>query len=182
MRSQDNSELESKIKITNKGFQFLLQDVNAQVWAVILQYIRQNEEKAGKGKQGIHVVEILNFLFQLGCLEIGQAYLVEPLTPIQRKMLADLREFGLTYQSKDTGKFYPTRLVTVLSSIHSKAGATPLAKIGVGSPTTTSSSQQQAPEPGFIILETNYSIYAYTGKWHAAYIFNHPIFHAKYLD
>lgn len=31
------------LQITNKGFQFLLQDVNTQVWAFLLQYLNMAE-------------------------------------------------------------------------------------------------------------------------------------------
>jgi transcription initiation factor TFIIH subunit 4 len=32
-----------QLQITNKGFQFLLQDVNTQVWAFLLQYLDMAE-------------------------------------------------------------------------------------------------------------------------------------------
>ncbi|KAJ1922283.1 RNA polymerase II transcription factor B 52 kDa subunit [Mycoemilia scoparia] len=152
----------TKLKISNKGFQFLLQDVNSQVWTIILQYLRQNEEQVEEEKQGIHVVEILNFLFQLSSLEVGQAYIVESLTPVQRRMLSDLREFGLAYQSRDSDVFYPTRLVTVLSSIHSNSASGSLNNITVGQASTNITIDQQSDSSGFILLETNYCVYAYT--------------------
>jgi transcription initiation factor TFIIH subunit 4 len=37
------SESETGLHITNKGFQFLLQDVNTQVWAFLLQYLDMAE-------------------------------------------------------------------------------------------------------------------------------------------
>jgi transcription initiation factor TFIIH subunit 4 len=38
-----NSDSETGLHITNKGFQFLLQDVNTQVWAFLLQYLDMAE-------------------------------------------------------------------------------------------------------------------------------------------
>ncbi len=38
--STDNG---GQLQITNKGFQFLLQDVNTQVWAFLLQYLDMAE-------------------------------------------------------------------------------------------------------------------------------------------
>jgi transcription initiation factor TFIIH subunit 4 len=46
------------------------------------------------------VVDILNFFFQLSCLEVGQAYSVESLTLTQTMILDDLKHLGLIYQRK----------------------------------------------------------------------------------
>lgn len=45
-----NSNNESSLQITNKGFQFLLQDVNTQVWAFLLQYLDMAEVSTIAGK------------------------------------------------------------------------------------------------------------------------------------
>ncbi|KAJ1993923.1 RNA polymerase II transcription factor B 52 kDa subunit [Coemansia spiralis] len=124
--------------ITNSGFQFLLQDAVAQVWTVLLQYLRLAE------MHEMDVVEVLNFLFQLISLQLGQPYSVEALTGNQRRMLSELCDFGLLYQS--TGRFYPTHLITSLTS---------------GSHDTEST---KLSDQGFIILETNGRLYAYTSS------------------
>lgn len=55
-----------------------------------------------------------------------------------------LREFGLVYQRKRRGgRFYPTRLALNLVSGSSKA-------------------RPQIAREGYIVLETNYRVYAYT--------------------
>ncbi|KAJ1334425.1 hypothetical protein BSLG_007580 [Batrachochytrium salamandrivorans] len=77
--SSNNDEL----RITSKGFQFLLQDVNVQIWAFLLQYLEMAEQL------NMELVEVLNFFFQLGSLELGQ---------------------------KKSTRFYPTRLATSLTS------------------------------------------------------------------
>lgn len=46
------------------------------------------------------LVECLNFLFQLGSLELGQSYSVDALTPTQKQMLDDLKNIGVVYQRK----------------------------------------------------------------------------------
>lgn len=38
-----SNENPGQLQITNKGFQFLLQDVNTQVWAFLLQYLDMAE-------------------------------------------------------------------------------------------------------------------------------------------
>ncbi|KAJ2918502.1 hypothetical protein MD484_g1939, partial [Candolleomyces efflorescens] len=64
-------------------------------------------------------------------------------------MLEDLRDYGLIWQRKQTSRrFSPTRLSTTLTSSSPSL------------PTTIGASS--GPQEGFIILETNYRVYAYT--------------------
>ncbi|KAJ2158653.1 RNA polymerase II transcription factor B 52 kDa subunit [Coemansia sp. RSA 552] len=137
--------------ITNSGFQFLLQDLASQAWTVLLQYLRLAE------LQNMDVVEVLNFLFQLVSLQLGRAYSAKALTANQRRMLDELRDFGLIYQDdSDSRRFYPTHLITSLTS--SSLGGTTDGSVAVQSELTKSS------EHGYIILETNCRIYAYTSS------------------
>jgi len=129
----------NELQITNKGFQFLLQDVNTQVWAFLIQYLNMVDDLK------MDLVEVLNFLFQLGSLQLGADYSVESLTPTQQQMLNDLKHLGIIYQRKRGSKrFYPTRLATSLTS----------GSMLISKPSTEDS--------GFIILETNSRLYAYT--------------------
>ncbi|KAG0172997.1 RNA polymerase II transcription factor B 52 kDa subunit [Apophysomyces sp. BC1034] len=148
---------ESQLQITNKGFQFLLQDVNTQVWAFLLQYLDMSEVLQ------MDLVESLNFLFQLGSLELGENYSVETLTQTQKQMLEDLRDYGIVYQRKKTSRrYYPTRLATTLTS-----GNVALASAAPRHGAPTDAPQPNVPEEeegdqGFVVLETNYRVYAYT--------------------
>ncbi|KAM6038236.1 general transcription factor IIH subunit 4 isoform 3-T3 [Chlamydotis macqueenii] len=124
--------------ITSAGFQFLLLDTPAQLWYFVLQYLR------GAEARGMDLVEILSFLFQLSFSTLGKDYSVEGMSESLLTFLQHLREFGLVFQRKrKSRRFYPTRLAIALASGTS------------GAP----------PEPdahGFILVETNYRIYAYT--------------------
>ena len=104
------------------------------------------------------LVECLNFLFQLGSLELGQSYSVDALTPTQKQMLDDLKNIGVVYQrkvvfldcwsrQKKSSRFYPTRLATSLINA------------------TTSDASKPDNQEGFIIIETNYRLYAYTSTY-----------------
>ena len=55
----------------------------------------------------MNAVEVLQFLFQLGTLKVGQDYAVSALTPTQQHMLDDLKHLGLIYQRKVDILFYP---------------------------------------------------------------------------
>jgi len=78
-------------------------------------------------------------------------------------MLYDLGDFGIVYRHQDDdSRFYPTRLATTLTS---EAGALLVSPITSSTLTTTddelTASSQKA---GYIILETNHRLYAYTNS------------------
>ncbi|KAJ3711331.1 transcription factor Tfb2-domain-containing protein [Lentinula raphanica] len=130
-------------QITSTGFQFLLHRPHAQLWDLLLQYLHMAEERQ------MDLVEVLTFFFMLSTMELGREYLTENLSQTQKAMLDDLRDYGLIWQRRASSRrFSPTRLATTLTS------TSPSLPTSTG---TTSSSQQ-----GFIVLETNYRIYAYT--------------------
>jgi len=103
--------------------------------------------------------DVLSFLFMLGSLELGQAYSTSTLSPTQLQMLDDLSAMGIVYRSsKDARVFYPTRLATTLTS---ESGG--LNTIG-GTVTSSSDTTSSPATKGFIIIETNYRLYAYTSS------------------
>ena len=98
---------------------------------------------------------MLSFLFMLGSLELGQDYSTANLTATQLQMLDDLNDFGIIYRrSPESKRYYPTRLATTLTS---DAGALPNMNANVASNSGVSGHSK-----GFIIVETNYRLYAYT--------------------
>ncbi|CAN8098379.1 unnamed protein product [Discula destructiva] len=174
------------ISITQAGFTFLLQEANAQVWTLLLQWLEAADvaskmhadgHKVAKG-QSLDSVDMLSFLFMLASLELGQAYDCYALTEMRRNMLPDLVDFGLIYiDSKQNSQFYPTRLATTLTS-----GASALRSVssgfdaaiaatggggsggGSGGVVVGGGEDSNSGGKGFIILETNYRIYAYTSS------------------
>lgn len=136
----------SSSQITSSGFQFLLHTPHDQLWALLLQYLEMSEERK------TDIVEVISFLFMLSTMELGEEYSVDALTKAQEHMLSDLRDYGLVWQRKATPRRYsPTRLATTLTS-----SLPPL-------PTATGAGGAGGSGgEGFIVLETNYRIYAYT--------------------
>ncbi|KDR78688.1 hypothetical protein GALMADRAFT_244190 [Galerina marginata CBS 339.88] len=133
----------SSLQITSAGFQFLLHSPHDQLWDLLLQYLHFSEERQ------MDLVEVLGFIFMLSTMELGREYSTENLSGTQKAMLEDLRDYGLIWQRKSSSRrFSPTRLSTTLTS-----SSPPL-------PTSTGTSS--GPQEGFIILETNYRVYAYT--------------------
>ncbi|XP_061912742.1 general transcription factor IIH subunit 4 [Entelurus aequoreus] len=136
--------------ITSAGFQFLLLDTTSQLWYFTLQYLKTAQFRK------MDLVEILSFLFQLSFSTLGRDYSVEGMSESLLTFLQHLREFGLVFQRKrKSRRYYPTRLAISLaagvtsssSSLSSNCGSIP----GTG-------------DTGFIVVETNYRIYAYTSS------------------
>lgn len=148
-----------RVEITKEGFAFVLQDVNTQVWHILVLYV-ENAEAIGMDS-----VEVLSFLFLLSSLELGQSYEKKHLTSTQLRTLGDLTDFGIVYQHSPTSestRFYPTRLATTLTS-DSMALSSPIS--GNLAPTGPSiNAATGVPGTGFIIIETNYRLYAYTSS------------------
>ena len=106
----------------------------------------------------------------------AQEYSTENLSGTQKAMLEDLRDYGLIWQRRvcsciffhllfashfavkpTSRRFNPTRLATTLTS-----SSLPL-------PTSTGSGS--GSKEGFIVLETNYRVYAYTGIFSSSFVF-----------
>jgi transcription initiation factor TFIIH subunit 4 len=82
------------MRITHSGFAFLLQDINSQIWTLLLQYLDHSTTYR------MDPVDVLHFLFMLGSLELGQDYSTSMLTDTQHAMLQDLRDYGIVFQRK----------------------------------------------------------------------------------
>ncbi|XP_058128708.1 general transcription factor IIH subunit 4 [Anopheles ziemanni] len=133
--------------ITRQGFQFLLLDTQAQVWHFMLQYLDTCEAR------GLSLPECLSMLFQLSFSTLGRDYSSEGLSAGLLTFLQHLREFGLVYQRKrKEGRFYPTRLAHNITSKNA-THATTLAQ---------DQESDATKDKGYIIVETNYRVYAYT--------------------
>ena len=145
--------------ITKDGFAFVLQDINTQIWTLLFQYV-ENAEVFDMTK-----VAVLSFIFLVSSLELGLAYSSRHLDETQLRILQDLADFGIVYQpSKPNGDptdyFYPTRLATSLTS----DSATALSSTNNRISSSLSTTKSIGSSPGFIVIETNYRLYAYTSS------------------
>ncbi|KAF2747940.1 transcription factor Tfb2 [Sporormia fimetaria CBS 119925] len=128
--------------ITQAGFNFVLQATSAQVWSLLIVYLKHAESHLGLSE-----TEILSFLFMLGFLELGEDYSTAALTRTQLTTLDILCDLGIAYRpSKSSTSFYPTRLAVSLVSDSASLPA----------------SGHSNPTGGYIIVETNHRVYAYT--------------------
>jgi transcription initiation factor TFIIH subunit 4 len=126
--------------ITHFGFQFLLLRQPAQVWYFMTQYLQSLQNR------GLNALECLVFLLQISFATLGKDYSMEGMTDSQKSMIQNLREFGLVYQRKrSVPRYYPTQLaINLLSGSRGE-----------------DSSEKKA---GYIILETNFHLLAYTNS------------------
>ncbi|KAJ4846570.1 RNA polymerase II transcription factor B 52 kDa subunit [Turnera subulata] len=130
--------------LTEGGFQFLLMDTNAQLWYIIREYISNSEER------GIDPADLISFLLELSFHVTGEAYNMNTLSDIQGIMIKDLADLGLVklQQGRKESWFIPTKLATNLS---------------------VSLSDSSFRKQGFVVVETNFRMYAYsTSKVHCA--------------
>ncbi|XP_063366608.1 general transcription factor IIH subunit 4 [Cydia amplana] len=126
--------------ITRAGFQFLLLSTAKQVWLFLQHYLHTAE------KRSLSAAECLAFLYQLSFSTLGKDYSTEGMSNNMLVFLQHLREFGLVYQRKrKAGRFYPTRLALNIASVRGDADIS-----------------QPADTRGYIVVETNYRVYAYT--------------------
>ncbi|KAL1949412.1 hypothetical protein VTO73DRAFT_8293 [Trametes versicolor] len=143
-RSGLMARVHGALQITSGGFQFLLHPPHVQLWELLLQYLQMAEERQ------MDLVEVISFLLMLSTTELGKNYSTENLSPTQKTMLDDVRDYGLIKQRTPTSRrFSPTRLATTLTS-----SSPPLP--------TSAGSGDGSHAQGFIVLETNYRLYAYT--------------------
>lgn len=126
--------------IAEQGFQFLLLDTYSQLWLLLQQYITNAQKKAGG-----ELVHVISFLLQMGFMEVGVPFPLVGLDPLQANIAAQLSQLGLLMPFRVDGEVWvsPTRLALALS----------------GGP---SSEVQQEVAEGYVIVETNYRVYAYT--------------------
>lgn len=128
-------------RITSEGFQFLLQDLQTQVWTLLLHYLNNATEL------DMDPVDMLNFIFRLGTLELGMGHSASQLTQQQQRILAELAELGIVLVRN--GAFYAAMELTDVSST-------------LGQQNAPASASSAIASTGFIIVETNYRLYAYT--------------------
>ncbi|XP_058186114.1 general transcription and DNA repair factor IIH subunit TFB2-like isoform X3 [Rhododendron vialii] len=119
--------------------QWELMDTNAQLWYIIREYITNSEER------GVDTADLISFLLELSFHVTGEAYNMNTLTDIQRNVIKDLADLGLVklQQGRKESWFIPTKLATNLS---------------------ISLSDLSSRKQGFVVVETNFRVYAYSSS------------------
>ncbi|KAK9793768.1 hypothetical protein WJX73_008837 [Symbiochloris irregularis] len=132
-----------KRELTASGFRFMLMDTYHQLWLLLRAYI-----DLAKNQSGAELASVVSFLLQLGGHEAAQPISLASMQANERDICADLALLGLLLPFRDGegGSWAcPTRLAMALG--------------GSGS-----AEAQQEVSQGYIIVETNYRMYAYTSS------------------
>ncbi|CAI4861724.1 CRB_1a_G0054860.mRNA.1.CDS.1 [Saccharomyces cerevisiae] len=147
-----------EFKITNEGFQFLLQEINSQLWTLLLQYLK-NDRNVQNGFS-----RCLHFIFMLGALEVGKAYKIDALSETQRIIFdADFR-----YQDN---QICLNAMDSVLRQNREEPSVNEDGANGKSTTDITTSDDlnkaglknQDIPD-GSLIVETNFKIYSYSNS------------------
>jgi transcription initiation factor TFIIH subunit 4 len=127
--------------VTRAGFQFLLADTYGQLWAVLRQYVAGAEAAPGGA-----LAAAVSFLLQLG-FQRAAPLRAAALAPAERAIAAHMAQLGLLLPFRAGGEAWlsPTRLAVATAG---GAGAAAAA----------------AAADGFVIVETNFRVYAYTAS------------------
>jgi transcription initiation factor TFIIH subunit 4 len=137
--------------VTAKGFQFLLQDVHTQTWALIEAYMATLLDADGETHSRWAETAVL--LAKLSFLRVGHSYSLDALSERQRATMSNLREFGLVYQrSASSRRYFPTQVAVNLFAPD------------VAAKSSGGGGDEQHSGEGYIVVETNLRVYAYTSS------------------
>ena len=127
--------------LTSKGFQFILDERQQQLWSLILTFL-----KVKSGRDRAQVLGPLKMIFAIGELKLGQRLL--SVLASDRAFVQVLTELGILYGSAGTLHVTPAGL-----ALFNKDSSITLSRI------TGSSDEDQG-----IIVESNFKVYCYTSK------------------
>lgn len=132
------------------GLEFFLETKSHQLWTFLLHYLEAFiSNDTSHLSLGLGLQKALAFLFQCALAPIGQRCTFESLDPwlTQAGLLAELHDIGLIYYDALRASFYPTELCgQLLTGSHSH------------------SSSLARHDYGYLFLETNFKVYAYTSN------------------
>lgn len=138
--SIDASEGEENRSITKSGFNFLLLDTYSQIWTILQSYISQAESISGS-----ELSSVLGFFLKLGHHR-EQCISFDSLSASEKIYASHLYQLGILipFRFHDDLWLKPTYLAVLLAG-----GA---------------AGQMHRATDGFVIVETNFRVYAYTSS------------------
>lgn len=167
--SNRSSRDAAPLVITSKGYEFMLRDINAQVWQFVLQYMNSLSSLHASSREAIRI-EALSFLICLGSTRVGDGYHISVLGKSKeaRQVMKDFGRFGLVFVCRVAGKvaFYPTRVsVNLIAS--SEKGITGMFESEQSVAVIRSLEEAlSAPVPSrlhlAVVVQTNFQVVAYT--------------------
>ena len=156
--------ISTHLMMSRGAYRFLLQPTHLQVWKLVRAYM----ELADRGARGTRDATLC-FLMRLGLLQPGKPYRMDDvsLDDGQRTTLADMALIGLVYRPPDDPLvYYATHFAQHLLSGSSAAtsGASAATAAGGAGATPAAAPASSSAAGGFLVLETNFRLYAYTSS------------------
>lgn len=136
---KDSDLISSGGKVTNSGFQFLLRDVSNQLWVLLIHYLRKIEDSTALEATLVFIGE--------------QVLFGRPGESVSKRPAVDFslfEQFGLLMRRAGDSNYLSTRLFTSMS--------------GGRNALDFSQSSGESKAQGFLVVETNYRVYAYTSS------------------
>eukprot|EP01041_Mallomonas_annulata_P002176 gene2176-4234_t len=148
------------LRISAKGYEYMLQSTQSQVWVFVFECLKRSGEGNG---QGMGREELLLFLFTLSYCQLGRGYLVDALSPTQQRLLTEFKHLGIIYQSRSRPDiFYPTRLaISMLLKDHQQAISPSIIEGSKTSSSSTVDKQSSQTQSLVVIVQTNFQVTAY---------------------
>ena len=140
-----SNKINRNLSITSKGYEYMLLDIQSQVWLYVLQCLKNSENNQ---------IELLRLVFVLSFCNVGTGYPVGLLSHSQKSLISDLHEIGIVHippaKSTESELYYPTHIaINVLSVAPPSANNDSLPDNAINSMSLT------------IIVETNFQVVAY---------------------
>ena len=154
--------------VSEGGFQFLLMDTYSQLWTLLREYISSAERTSST-----ELASVISFLLQLGLQGQQQCMQLKALGELEQTIASQVAQLGLLkpFLCGEPAGGGGSRIFLHRPTLSSDHGAlrpgaggevwlcpTRLAAIMAGG----QGGRAAAAEDGFIIIETNYRVYAYT--------------------
>jgi len=186
----EDEEGGERIRISPRGYEFLLQDIHVQMWRFAQEYISgagASVDATPGGLRHFSAETVLKFLFQLSYCRVGEDYPVDALSHEEQLLLDDFVEFGFIYRRKRSdgqsfsSRFYPSSVACNLvfgfrEDDPSSSGPVPMRSTMTTAPSLGLAASASGDDPSSmksrlevanlsavpIIVQTNYQVVAYT--------------------
>ncbi|KAG9391091.1 Transcription factor TFIIH subunit p52/Tfb2 [Carpediemonas membranifera] len=137
---------------TSDSRRFLLSSTRSQVWLFCLGYVQSFSTDAGSSL----VLRFMTLLFQLAPLVPGTPYIVSDASDPIRSLIAILHQAGIVYSPTLTGKKTPD------GADKSFAGELIVVPTTLSAMLSSITATYDTVKAGFIVVESNFKVYAYT--------------------
>eukprot|EP00727_Mastigamoeba_balamuthi_P006175 m51a1_g2177 putative general transcription factor iih subunit 4 (926) ;mRNA; f:84387-91130 len=155
-------------RLTPAGFGFLLGSRRDQLWGLLLRFARGSDGSSSAAARERECETLCAILRVCHCEPRARGYSTARMSQRERETLAQLQGFGVVAVQRGGGAFHPSALAKELWGGSSSLVADPADVAAVCAPAQSAAvsagNRQRVRSKGFIIVESNSRVYAYTGS------------------